>query len=561
MTETDAREPRFFSESPSGTPGESPWVLVADDDAGTRLLLRQKLEKSGYNVICAKTGKEAVQRLSDKVASAVLDLKMPDGDGLYCLRYIREHFPDMAPLMLTASENVANAVEAMKQGALDYVTKPFNPGQVAALVDKSVNAYRQARRLKAAEQKLEQARRHQIFVASQIQRTLLLGRPPEDLPEMRIARMTIPSQQIDGDFYDFIQVAPRMLDVVVADIMGKGLMAAFMGAALKSAFLRVLYETGSSRIAKGPPEPEDIVAAVHDNMIEQMRELETFVTFCYGRFDLERYRFVFVDCGHVRTIHYRARQDRVDLLRGANMPLGFPETAPFQQFTVPFAPGDLFLFYSDGVTEASSQEGELYGEDRLVAHVQKSAGRLPAEALVGSVHKDVVAFSGTEVFTDDFTCVAAKILEPGPGRPIRAGRELEIDSRLENLKSVRSFVRRFFARHASDRVDEMRLSQVEVAATEIVANIIKHGFDQQPGHPVRITARAYPDRIEIVFRDQGKPFEPDKIPSPVLDGTQENGMGCYLVSQFVDEITYGRDEKTGTNCARIKIMLFGGGGA
>ncbi|MFW5874899.1 MAG: response regulator, partial [bacterium] len=61
-------------------------ILVADDDAGTRLLLRRKLEKSGYKVICAKTGREAVNLLSDKVASAVLDLKMPDGDGLYCLR-------------------------------------------------------------------------------------------------------------------------------------------------------------------------------------------------------------------------------------------------------------------------------------------------------------------------------------------------------------------------------------------------------------------------------------------------------------------------------------------
>ena len=230
---------------PEHNEDKAPWVLVADDDAGTRLLLRRKLEKSGYNIICAKTGKEAVSRLSDKVASAVIDLRMPDGDGLYCLRYIREHFPDMAPLMLTASENIANAVEAMKQGALDYVTKPFNPGQVAALVDKSVDTYRQARRLKAAETKLKQARQHQIYVASQIQRTLLLGRPPRDLPEMQVARLSIPSEKIDGDFYDFIRPAPRLLDIVVADIMGKGLMAAFMGAALKSEFLRVLNRSRS----------------------------------------------------------------------------------------------------------------------------------------------------------------------------------------------------------------------------------------------------------------------------------------------------------------------------
>ncbi|MFW6284252.1 MAG: response regulator, partial [Desulfosalsimonas sp.] len=273
------------------TEAGAPWVLVADDDPATRLLLRRKLEKSGYHVVCAKTGKEAVEQLSDNIASAVLDLKMPDGDGLYCLRYIRQHYPDMAPLMLTASENIANAVEAMKQGALDYVTKPFNPGQVAALVEKSVETCRQARRLRTAEKKLEQARQHQLFVATQIQHTLLLGRPPADLPEMQIAHLTIPSQQIDGDFYDFIQLSPDSLDVVVADIMGKGIMAAFMAAALKSAFLRVINETRFLPEQKGQTDPEQIVAGVHRHMIEQMKELETFVTLCYGRFDFVRHRF------------------------------------------------------------------------------------------------------------------------------------------------------------------------------------------------------------------------------------------------------------------------------
>lgn len=537
---------------------ESPWVLVADDDPGTRLLLRQKLEKNGYQVICAKTGKETIDRLSDRVASAVLDLKMPEGDGLYCLRYIREYFPDMAPLMLTASENISNAVEAMKQGALDYVTKPFNPGQVAALVDKSVAAYRQSRRLKAAERKLEQARHHQIFVASQIQRTMLLGKPPADMPELELAHLTVPSQKIDGDFYDFIRLGSKVLDVVVADIMGKGIMAAFMGAALKSAFLRVLNESGFLTGKMRLPAPDQIVSAVHDKMIGQMRELETFVTFCYGRFDLERYRFMFVDCGHVRTIHYKEAENRVDLLRGANMPLGFPETSPFQEFIVPFAPGDLFLFYSDGVTEATDSGGRLYGEERLVDFVEKTAGDLSAEDLIGAIRQDVMNFTGTEMFIDDFTCVGAKIRAPVDGGKALERQDLEIDSSLDNLKKVRSFVRGFCERHASNRIDELRLSQVEVAATEIVANIIKHGLDQKPGYPIDISAAAHADRIEVIFRDQGRPFDPKDIPPPLLDGTKENGMGCYLISQFVDEISYERDEETGSNCARMKIMLFAG---
>ena len=533
----------------------APWVLVADDDPATRLLLRRKLEKSGYHVVCAKTGKEAVEQLSDNIASAVLDLKMPEGDGLYCLRYIRQHYPDMAPLMLTASENIANAVEAMKQGALDYVTKPFNPGQVAALVDKSVETCRQARRLKTAEKKLEQARQHQLFVATQFQHSLLLGRPPADLPGMQIARMTIPSQQIDGDFYDFIQLSPDSLDVVVADIMGKGIMAAFMAAALKSAFLRVINETRSLPEEKGQPNPEQIVAGVHRHMIEQMNELETFVTFCYGRFDFVRHRFVFVDCGHVRTIHWQKTESRTHLLSGVNMPLGFPETAPFQQMTVSFAPGDMFVFYSDGVTEAADPDGNLYGEDRLAALVEKNA-EMDGNAMIAAIYDDVVDFTETEVFSDDFTCVCAKIQPRNRSDRVLSSRSLSIDSDLENLKKVRFFIRGFCREYGAGSLDELRISQLEVAATELVANIIKHGLDQVAGHKIHIIATVYTDRIEMEFRDPGKPFDPTSIAPPVLDGSRENGMGCYLISQFVDHISYHRDEAAGINSARIQILLF-----
>jgi phosphoserine phosphatase RsbU/P len=139
--------------------------------------------------------------------------------------------------------------------------------------------------------------------------------------------------------------------------MGKGIMAAFIGAALKSAFLKVLNDAAMSSQVKIVPEPAHIVNAVQNHMISQMERFETFVTLCYGRFDLEKNAFVFVDCGHVRTIHYRHAEKSVNLLRGANMPLGFPESRGFMQFQADFSPGDLFVFYSDGVTEAKNPMG------------------------------------------------------------------------------------------------------------------------------------------------------------------------------------------------------------
>ncbi len=528
-------------------------MLIADDDAGTRLLLRKKLEQAGYTVISAKNGREAINRLSDTIAAAVVDLKMPDIDGMGCLRHIRKQFPDIAPIMLTASENIANAVEAMKQGALDYVTKPFNANQLVALVEKAVNSFIQSKRLRETEQKLAHEKQHQLFVASQIQQSLLLGKPPEGFEGLDIAHIAIPSQQIDGDFIDFIRQDSRILDVVVADVMGKGIMAAFIGAALKSAFLKVLNDAAMSSQIKIVPEPAHIIAAVQNHMIAQMERFETFVTLCYGRFDLEKNRFVFVDCGHVRTIHYRCAEKSVTLLRGANMPLGFPESRGFMQFQADFSPGDLFVFYSDGVTEAKNPKGVIFDESRLVRYIEDHADQ-PPKTLAGGIRQKLAEFTGTDIFRDDFTCVAIRIEGPPIEKPLLRMETLEIDSDLQEITAVRTFVIGFCS-FLPESLDNERLASIEIAAVEIVANIIKHAYQLKTDRKIEILARAFDDCLELEFRDSGEHFDPADVPAPVLDGTREDGRGCFIIEQTVDEISYFRDETHKKNCTRLKFML------
>ena len=527
-------------------------VLIADDDAGTRLLLRTKLSQSGFDVVSAKNGREAINRLSDNISAAVIDLKMPDVDGMECLRHIRKHFPDLSPIMLTASENIANAVEAMKQGALDYVTKPFNSRQLIALVEKAVNSFTQSKRLRETEQKLEHERQYQLFVASQIQQSLLLGQPPDDIEGLDIAHVAIPSQQIDGDFIDFFHQSPRVLDLVVADVMGKGIMASFMGAALKTTFLQVLNHAAISSPSKTPPEPAHLVAAVHNRMITQMERFETFVTLCYGRFDLDKNNFTFVDCGHVRTIHYRQTQKSVNLLRGANMPLGFPETRDFVQFQTDFHPGDLFLFYSDGVTEAKNPDGELFDECRLV-HFIETHGHDSAEQLTAGIMRKVTEFTTTDIFQDDFTCVAVRITGDTTQTPALRSGKLEINSDLQEIKGVRAFVVEFCS-SAPGMGDEDRIAGIEVAAVEVISNIIKHACHHRTGMPITIIARAFAGHLEFEFQDCGENFDPADVPVPVFDGSRDNGLGCFIIGQTVDEVSYFRDKTHGKNCTRLKFM-------
>ncbi|MFO7838916.1 MAG: SpoIIE family protein phosphatase [Desulfosalsimonadaceae bacterium] len=526
-------------------------VLIADDDPTTRKLLERILEKNGFSPIGVGDGNTVIEQLSGEICAVVLDISMPGMNGLECLDYIKRNYPDLSPIMLTASDAVSDAVYAMKQGAFDYIVKPFHTQQISSLVEHAARSFEQTLRLREAEESLRQARQNEISVASRIQQSLLIGRPPEDFPGLRIAHMTIPSQEIDGDFYDFIRLDPDTMDLVVADVMGKGIRAAFLGAALKSYFLRVVSETRLSTPGVSVIEPEEIVDAVYSHMITRLVELESFVTLFYARFYPKKKLFTYVDCGHVRPAQFHHSTGEVSLLKGANMPLGFPEQNPFSQFCVSFAANDVFLFYSDGLTETRSPEGEQFGEDRLVACVKRHAGD-SAETLIQALKSEVVDFSGQTSFADDFTCVAVKVDDQTVPSELLGHQELHADSSLTELYRIRRFVRAFSKKYMRRASDDERISGIELAAAELATNIIQHGYGGQSGSSIRIEAVACRGEISFAFYDRGGPFDPNFRKAPVLDGSREGGMGMYIIEQSVDEFTYSRNPD-GENCNRLVV--------
>ena len=529
-------------------------VIIADDDFTTLRILERTLAKSGFQPIPVTTGTDVIKHLSPEICGVILDIQMPGMNGLECLSYINREFPDLAPIMLTASDEVSDAVYAMKHGAFDYIVKPFHASQITVLLSHAVRSFEQTIRLREAEENLRAARENEIYVASKIQQALLLGRPPADFPGLEIAHMTIPSQAIDGDFYDFIRLDSESMDMVVADVMGKGIRAAFIGAALKSYFLRVVNETRLSTEGRVNIEPEEIVDSVCTHMVAQLQELESFVTLFYARFYPKRNRLTFVDCGHVRPLHYHCESRHVGPLKGENMPLGFPEKKAFRQFNESFKAGDVFLFYSDGLTETKSPVGELYGEERLVKFLQHHAADCP-EDLIQAVKAELTDFSGSSVFDDDFTCIAVKIDANSVPPELLGRQELVFESRLDELQQLRRFIRMFGKKYMRRASDEPRIACIELAAVELTTNIIRHAYGNQPGHQIRLEAVAYPLEMTLTFHDRGKPFDPGIVPSPELDGSKEGGMGVYIIEKSVDEITYSRNDK-GENCARMLIRWY-----
>ena len=248
-------------------------------------------------------------------------------------------------------------------------------------------------RVRARTADLEAAREREGQVGFRIQQMLLLTQPPTDVAGLQVAALTIPSQRIDGDFYDFFKHENQSLDVIVADVMGKGIPAALVAAATKSNFLEALCHLTAMSRSGQLPEPKEIVTLAHADMVRQLIDLESFVTLSYARFDLNRRRprprrlRAHGDDGRARQHGRCARSCTAN-----NLPLGIREGEIFDQIAVTFEPGDLFLFYSDGITEMRNPAGELYGADRLSECVRINR-ELEPEALVDAIRKAAVAFA------------------------------------------------------------------------------------------------------------------------------------------------------------------------
>jgi sigma-B regulation protein RsbU (phosphoserine phosphatase) len=393
---------------------------------------------------------------------------------------------------------------------------------------------------------LQVAHQREVAIGSDIQQTLLVDPPPTDLRGLRVAALSVPSQQIDGDFYYFYKHEDRSADLIVADVMGKGIPAALLGAATKSHFLEALCHLLDTSPAGILPQPKEIVTRAHSDMVQHLIDLESFVTLCYVRIDSRRRAIEFVDAGHTGLIHHKAARGRCEVLHGDNLPLGFRRGEIYNQQSLPLESDDLLVFYSDGVTETRNPAGESFGEDRLM-HCVESNKALDPEDLTKAIRDAVFAFAESESPTDDLTCVVLKVV--GSERP-QTHATLEIGSDLKELAQLREFVRAFCRELSGSKLNEEYVGQFELAVTEACSNIMKHAFHGRTDQKIQVEAEAFPDRISIHLRHWGDPFDPSSVPPPRLDGSQESGFGVYLITQSVDSARYYRDER-GRNCIAL----------
>ena len=249
--------------------------------------------------------------------------------------------------------------------------------------------------------------RQQSVVAEALQGSLLPARLP-DVPGLDLSAAYVPASEgleVSGDFYDVFPVEDAWA-ITIGDVCGKGQEAAAMTAAARHA-IRVL--------ARWNTDPADVLAKVNEVMLAGDYE-DRFVTakLAYLRWDGSRLRVELASAGHPGPAVVRP-DGRVDVLSGGGLPLGlFPDAEPACQ-SLELAQGDLLFFYSDGVTDARSEDMRFF-EDSLADELAGLAGRSASET-TRMVQGLVTAFSQEEL-RDDMTILVARVMD-APGGATR----------------------------------------------------------------------------------------------------------------------------------------------
>jgi sigma-B regulation protein RsbU (phosphoserine phosphatase) len=234
-----------------------------------------------------------------------------------------------------------------------------------------------------------------LALARELQMRLL----PQTLPKpahLELAAKFVPARAIGGDLYDFIPYSLSRLGIVIGDVSGKGAPAALY-AALVSGILR--------SHAPIEPGPAEMLSAVNLSLAERPIEAQ-FVSLIYAVWDDSHRVLLVANSGLPRPVYVHEGKNQV--IEATGLPLGLFDEADYDEFRFKMKPGDMFVFFSDGILDARNRSGELFGRGR-VEKIIAECGGTSADCVVDSLFKAAAEHSaGVETF-DDQTVVAIKV--------------------------------------------------------------------------------------------------------------------------------------------------------
>lgn len=436
-------------------------ILIVDDDEMIRRTLHYLLRQRGFEACQASGGFEA-QRMFEQggYEVALIDLRMPEMDGLELLQWMETNAKDVIPIVLSGTTRVEDAVQAVQRGAFDFIAKPIESSEVLAqhieralahkrladsnrrlmaeLQEKNIELENRLGQLEVAHSMLQtQALAIQVDLdrAMRIQQSLL----PEELPfSERIALCALyrPAAKVGGDLYDIFRLDERHVGLYVADTSGHGIASALLTIFLKHSIVPTCTRDEGRTIVP----PDEVLGALNSRLLSEAFGQDLFISMAYIVLDTETFDVVSSSAGHPPLLLRREKGD-IEIIHIPAPALGINPNVVYSKQSFHMGPDDLLLLHTDGVTEAANVHDKQYGSNRLKQTIAK--GNAQVEQAVRDIEAGVIAFCDSEAPIDDITIVA---LSKGPQvKPFKTVRTLT--GRKEALTEVPASVGVATVRH------------------------------------------------------------------------------------------------------------------
>jgi sigma-B regulation protein RsbU (phosphoserine phosphatase) len=313
---------------------------------------------------------------------------MPEMDGYEVCRQLKADraTADIPVIFLSALGETEDKVKGLRLGAVDYITKPFQPDEVIARVNTHLTIHRLKRVVEIQKDQLE----HELEVVSEVQRKLL----PKNLPQIDRFKLAVhyeTSRYAGGDYYDVIELPENRWGFLIADAEGHSAPAAVL-MAMTCALFRAY-----------PNSPGDPAAVLHYLNQHLCKVAEpSFMTALYAVYDAGEQTMRIARAGHPLPMIFQAAEKRAFELDCPGVyPLGIePYEMEIPVTEIKLMARDRFLVYTDGLSERFNTAGETYGEARLLQPLATDSAAAPQD-VVAAIMSHVEQFAGDHPADDD----------------------------------------------------------------------------------------------------------------------------------------------------------------
>lgn len=393
----------------------------------------------------------------------------------------------------------------------------------------------QLARQQQAEARERERLEQELRVARIIQQTLLPKELPK-LPDWKVAAYWQPARAVGGDFYDFIKFPNGNLGLLIADVTDKGVPAAMVMATTRA----ILRATAERLISPG-----EVLQRANELLVPDIPP-KMFVTCLYALLDPEKGTLCYANAGH--DLPYWISSRGVEEMRATGMPLGLMQEMEYEEKQITLRPEESVILYSDGLVEAHSPDGEMFGFPRLQRMLERHSGD---SGMIAYLLKELDKFTGPDWEQEDdvtfviLECTSQPVVEDKKNQTyLETLLEFEIPSQQGNERAAKDRVAEAVK---SFHLSEDRKNKLETAVAEATMNAMEHGNQYQKDKPVLIQLLANDDQLAVRITDHGGGKEIPEAEEPDLDaklkGLQSpRGWGLFLIKNMVDEMNITTDD-------------------